>query len=280
MSSSFHNITGYKFVTIEDPHALKAAWLPECRELGLIGTILLAHEGINVFLAGSDEATQGFRALVAKDERFADLEFKESWSDQKPFNRMLIKVKKEIISMGVPEIDPSKHEPKYIEPLELKRWYDEGKSFRILDTRNDYEIRIGTFKNAEHLDLQTFRAFPEAARAIPAEHKSEPVVTFCTGGIRCAKAAPLLESYGFEEVYELKGGILKYFEDCGAAFWDGECFVFDHRVAVDGSLAETDTVVCYRCRAPLTKAQVAEGPYAVDEYCLYCVDKHGSSAAS
>ena len=280
MNESFHNITAYKFVTIEDPQALKEQWLPHCREIGLIGTILLAHEGINLFLAGNEEATAKFRTLVEGDPRFADLEFKESWSEQRPFNRMLIKVKKEIISMGVPEINPAKHEPKYIEAQDLKRWYEEGKKFRILDTRNDYEIRIGTFKNAEHLDLETFRAFPEAARSIPEEQKTEPMVTFCTGGIRCAKAAPLLESYGFEEVYELKGGVLKYFEECGDAFWDGECFVFDHRVAVDGKLTETETVVCYRCRSPLTPEEVAKGPYAVDEYCPYCVDKHGTQAAS
>ena len=142
-------------------------------------------------MAGNEEATAKFRELVEGDPRFADLEFKESWSEQRPFNRMLIKVKKEIISMGVPEINPAKHEPKYIEAQDLKRWYEEGKKFRILDTRNDYEIRIGTFKNAEHLDLETFRAFPEAARSIPEEQKTEPMVTFCTGGIRCAKAAPL-----------------------------------------------------------------------------------------
>jgi len=245
---TFVNVSAYKFIEIDDPAGLREKWLPLCKSLELKGTILLSGEGMNMFVAGSENAIQTILDEIASDPRFDDLPVKKSYSDYQPFNRMLIRLKKEIISMGVPSIQPaSKTSPK-ISAAQLKQWIDEGKDLTLLDTRNDYEIEIGTFKNAVALGIDHFRQFPEATSSMDDEVKKKPVVMFCTGGIRCEKAGPLMEQQGFEEVYQLDGGILRYFEEVGGEHYEGECFVFDQRVAVDADLQDANPQ-CHRTAA-------------------------------
>lgn len=268
--ATFVNVSAYKFVPIDDPAALKAKWLPICQTLGLKGTILLSDEGINMFVAGSNEAIDRILNEVSSDNRFTDLPIKKSYSDYQPFNRMLIRIKKEIISMGVPTISPSSKTSPKISAAQLKQWLDEGKEFTLLDTRNDYEIEIGTFKEAVPIGIDSFREFPAATKELDDEVRKKPVVMFCTGGIRCEKAGPLMEEQGFEEVYQLDGGILRYFEEVGGEHYDGECFVFDQRVAVDPALEETETTQCYACQAVLTAEDQKSPLYDPPDSCAKC----------
>jgi RluA family pseudouridine synthase len=270
LQNSYVNVSAYKFIPIDDPAALKSKWLPLCKSLSLKGTILLSDEGINMFVAGSSEAIDRILAEVASDERFTDLPIKKSYSDHQPFNRMLIRLKKEIISMGVETIQPSSKTSPKISAAQLKQWLDEGKDLTLLDTRNDYEIEIGTFADAVSIGIDSFREFPDATKALDESVKKKPVVMFCTGGIRCEKAGPLMEEQGFEEVYQLDGGILRYFEEVGGEHYDGECFVFDQRVAVDPELRETETTQCYACQAVLTADDQASPLYIPPHSCAKC----------
>jgi len=208
---AFCNISAYKFVPVENPQFLKDQWLPICKSKGLKGSILLSSEGINMFLAGGEADIDSLVELIQTDPRFAGLPIKKSYSDYQPFNRMLIRLKKEIISMGVDTILPSSKTSPKISAAKLKQWLDEGKELTLLDVRNDYEIEVGTFDKAVDLDIDHFRQFPEATSQLDDNLKKNPVVMFCTGGIRCEKAGPLMEEQGFEEVYQLDGGILRYF---------------------------------------------------------------------
>src|SRR5258706_8434032 len=239
----FINLAGYKFVSLDGLNDLKALFDRRCRELDLKGTILLSFEGINVVLAGSDEAVAGFQASIHADPRLADLRFKRSESAFQPFDRMLVKIKKEIITSRVPGVDPSKERAPAVAPAELKRWLDEGREVVLLDTRNTFEVDAGTFDNAMDLRLSSFGQFAHAADGLDPSLKDKTIVTFCTGGIRCEKAAPVLIGKGFRKVFQLDGGILQYFEQCGDAHFKGRCFVFDQRVALDGNLEPevTDT---------------------------------------
>ena len=239
---------------------------------GIKGTILLSEaEGMNSFLSGTRQAIDDYyQALPELLGRDIGITYKESPSETMPFNRMIVKVKKEIISYGHDEIHPLKVTAPRLEPQELKRWYDEGRDFILLDTRNDYEIRLGTFKDAIDLNISNFRSFHEALDSVDPALKDKPVVTICTGGIRCEKAAPALLQKNFKEVYQLEGGILKYFEECGSAHYDGECFVFDHRVAVDAQLNETQTAQCFACREPLTVEEQRSELYEIGKHCPYC----------
>ncbi len=273
MPASIVNLSAYRFTPFaaEELPALRAQLMASTRDLGLRGTILLATEGINLFVAGPRDATDAFMAGLRALPGLADLEPKESFSDEQPFNRMLVKIKKEIIAFGVEGIDPARRPAPRLDPRELKRWLDEGRPVTLLDTRNDYEVKLGTFQNAVVPVLDHFREFPEVIRALPAELKQRPVVTFCTGGIRCEKAAPFLVREGFSEVYQLEGGILKYFELCGGAHFEGECFVFDRRVGVDARLQETASVLCFACQTPLTVAEQKDPRYVPDRSCPRCV---------
>jgi UPF0176 protein len=202
----------------------------------------------------------------------ADIKPKESPSSHQPFKRMLVKVKKEIISFGIEGVDPvGKPAPK-ISAAQLKAWLDEGRPLVLLDTRNDYEVRLGTFKGALPAGVANFRDFPEAVRKLPAELKSQPVVMFCTGGIRCEKAGPFMEMEGYTNILQLDGGILKYFEEVGGAHYDGECFVFDNRVGVGPDLRETESVICFNCQMPLTKADQRLPEYVYEKSCPYCIN--------
>ena len=231
------NLAGYKFVSLDGLDDLKASLERHCHELKLKGTILLSFEGINVVLAGSKEATMQFQNMVsAADPRLAGLQFKRSLSAYQPFDRMLVKIKKEIITLRVPGLDPAKKRAPSVTPAELKRWLDEGLEVVLLDTRNAFEVDAGTFDKALDLRLNSFGQFAQAANELDPSLKDKTVVTFCTGGIRCEKAAPVLLGKGFRTVFQLDGGILQYFEECGNAHFNGLCFVFDKRGALDGNL--------------------------------------------
>ena len=259
---SIVNISGYRFVTLkaEQLPLMKEQLLVKAKQCSLKGTILLSSEGINAFLSGTDEQMNTFLCFLHQYEPFESMTFKKSYSNHQPFTRMLVRIKKEIISMGVETVQPEKHTSPYLSPEDFKQWYDSNKEMVVLDTRNDFEVALGTFDQAVDMNLKSFRSFPEKVSELPQEMKKKPVVTFCTGGIRCEKAAELLLQEGFEEVYQLDGGILNYFEQCGGDHFHGDCFVFDKRVAVDSALQETATQQCYACRAPvLINEQKADG---------------------
>lgn len=253
----FINISAYQFVTLSESEfpALRKQLKETADACRLKGTILFSVEGINCFLSGAREDIEAYKEFLASYPMFSGLEYKESVSDHQPFSRMLVRLKKEIISMGRSEVEPEKKKAPYLTPEMLKRWYKEKKDMIVLDTRNDYEVEMGTFENAMDLNIESFRDFPNAITLLPEAMKKKPIVTFCTGGIRCEKAAQYMLDQGFEEVYQLHGGILNYFEKCGGDHWDGECFVFDKRVALDPQLKETSTTQCYNCRGVLTVAQ-------------------------
>jgi UPF0176 protein len=251
---------------------LRARLQARARDLGLKGTILLAPEGINIFIAGQEVQVERFMSRLTEDARFAGLPVKKSWSDEQPFNRMLVKAKREIITMRRPDIDPSRTPAPRLAPEELKRWLDEGREVLLLDARNHFEVALGSFEGATELNLRSFTDLPQAAQDIDPRWKNLPVVTFCTGGIRCEKAAPLLMHQGFGEVYQLDGGILNYFERCGGAHFSGECFVFDKRVALGPDLAPTGTLQCYVCQSVLSPEDQARPEYRFGVSCHLCID--------
>lgn len=266
----FINISAYKFVALDSLVARRAALLSLCNSFELKGTILIAHEGINLFVAGTRNAIDSFVNELQSNEEYAGLPIKESESDEQPFNRMLVRIKKEIISMGVPEIQPGQRTSPKLSATELKKWLDEGRDIALLDVRNDYEVDLGTFEKAMPINVDSFRDFPDAVRQLPVELKEKPVVMFCTGGIRCEKAGPLMERAGFENVFQLDGGILRYFEDCGGDHYKGECFVFDQRVAVRPDLQESVTTQCYACRAVVTAEDQQSEKYDPPNHCPHC----------
>lgn len=273
------NIAAYKFVGLDNLVDRRRDLLDKCRSLGLRGTILLSSEGINLFLAGLIDQVREFVEFLRADPAFSDLDPKESYSKEIPFRRMLVRLKKEIISMGVPSVRPAVQTSPKLPAKELKRWLDEGRPVRLLDTRNDYEVDLGTFEGAEHLSIGHFRQFPEAIAQLPEEAKRQPLVMFCTGGIRCEKAGPLMEQAGFENVFQLEGGILKYFEECGGDHYSGACFVFDNRVAVDPQLQPTGNLLCYACQAVLTADDVTSDKYRFGAHCPNCYRPPAEQAA-
>ena len=238
------NIAGYRFVRLPDREKLRQPFREKCEKLGLLGTILLSHEGINFFLSGYQDAIDKFIVHLEKDERFVEIPLKISFSEEYAFRKLNVRLKKEIISLGMDDIKPEDFTGPTISPQEFKQWLDEGKEVTILDARNDYEIRIGTFENSVDLGLSSFRGFPEAVKN-SSLNKQKTVVMFCTGGIRCEKASAVMLNEGFEDVRQIEGGILGYFESVGGDHWNGDCFVFDRRVAVDSNLDETGIEVCF-----------------------------------
>ncbi len=264
------NIAAYQFADLTELSRLRT----ELRELGKSlrakGTILLSPEGINLFVAGEPGAIGVLLEAIQRIPCLENLAVKESFSDENPFNRMLVKIKKEIIAFGVPGIAPGKYTSRRVAPKQLKQWLDEGREVTLVDTRNQYEISAGAFKNAVTLPIDDFRNFPNASKLLPDELKQKTIVTYCTGGIRCEKAAPYLEREGFQDVFQLDGGILKYFEECDGAHFDGECFVFDKRVAVDPNLAESGLAQCYRCQAILSEEDQKSSLYRHGKHCPRC----------
>lgn len=273
---SIVNLSGYRFVslTAEQLPSMRADLKSKADGCQLKGTILLSSEGINAFLAGTRENIDSFVSFIHTYPEFAGLRFKESFTDYQPFNRMLVRLKKEIIPMNKDSVVPSIKTAPYVSPEQLRQWYQENRDMVILDTRNDYEIALGTFENAYDMHLKHFREFNDAIDFLPAEMKEKTVVTFCTGGIRCEKAAELMSQKGFTNVYQLDGGILNYFEKCGGDFYDGECFVFDQRVAVNSALQETNAKQCFDCRTPLQSHEIKEAK------CPHCGSKSISKMAA
>jgi len=242
---SVTNIAAYRFAPLDELAALRSELLACCRSHGLRGTILLSGEGINLFVAGNATGVDALLARLRSIAALAQLQARYSYTAHQPFRRMLVRIKKEIIAFGVPGIEPARRTSLKLAPRQLKAWLDEGRPLTLLDTRNDYEVKLGTFENALPVGVDHFRDFPAALAKLPAELKDRTIVMFCTGGIRCEKAGPYMESQGFRDVLQLDGGILKYFEECGGAHYRGECFVFDQRVGIDRGGAAGRA---FRCR--------------------------------
>ncbi len=238
-----HNYTFYKFIELKDqldPKSLKSHLEPICSRSQVMGTIILAPEGINGQISGTQNGVEMFWAELTSLEPFRDLNAKISTSEKIPFTRMKIKTKPAIIPMRLGDrefkVQPQVLTGKRIMPKELKTWYDEGRDFHIVDTRNNYEVEFGTFDNAINYGVRHFQNLVEVIEKNKTELKKKPVVMFCTGGIRCEKATALALKLGIDEVYQLEGGILKYFEECGGAHYKGSCFVFDERIALRNDL--------------------------------------------
>jgi UPF0176 protein len=277
-SASFINIAAYKFVTFNDTVERRASFQAICHDLDLKGTILLTPEGINLFLAGTRNNIDNFLGWLRQDTRFADIEVKESLSNEQPFNRMLVKLKKEIITMRHPLIQPELGRAPVVKAADLKRWLDQGhddagKPIVMVDTRNAFEVDVGTFENTIDYRIHKFSEFPEVIARHKPELDGKTVVTFCTGGIRCEKAAIHMQNIGYDSVYQLDGGILKYFEEVGGAHYQGDCFVFDYRTALNPELKATTTVQCFACRAVVTAREQISPLYKVGVSCPHCAQQ-------
>lgn len=264
----------YKFVTLSNFREMREPLLEVCAKLGVKGTLLLAEEGINGTVAGTRSSIDALLAHLRKDPRLATIDWKESYHDELPFLRMKVKLKREIVTMGVAGIDPNKAVGTYVKPKEWNAIVDDP-DVVLIDTRNDYEVEIGTFRGAKDPKTVTFREFPAWVRdnLDPAKHKK--VAMFCTGGIRCEKASSFMIQEGFETVYHLQGGVLKYLEEVPAesSRWDGECFVFDARVAVNHDLEKGQYDQCYACRHPITEADKRQPNYHQGVSCPRCFDQ-------
>ncbi len=235
------NISAYKFIALDSLERRRDALRTRCEALQLKGTVLLAPEGINIFLAGERHAIDTIVSWLRSDPLFADLDPKESLSDTAPFGRLRIRLKKEIITMRHPQIRPEGGRAPSVSPQTLQRWLqrgvdDEGRKVVMLDTRNDYEIACGKFEHAVDYGLASFTGFPDAIAADRERFRGQTVVSYCTGGIRCEKAALHMQDLGMDHVYQLEGGILRYLEHTDAGGWQGSCFVFDERGALDPQL--------------------------------------------
>ncbi|MBW4686051.1 MAG: rhodanese-related sulfurtransferase [Komarekiella atlantica HA4396-MV6] len=265
--------TLYKFVKLPDFADKRDSLLSYCQEQGVKGTILLAAEGINGTIAGSRQAVDSVISFVRSDLRLADLEYKESYTDTPPFERMKVRLKPEIVTLGLPEVDPNEQVGTYVNPQE---WNDLicDPEVTVIDTRNDYEVNIGTFQGAQNPQTDSFREFPEYVRQHLDPTKHKKVALFCTGGIRCEKASSFMLAQGFAEVYHLKGGILKYLEEVPEAesLWQGECFVFDERVAVSHGLEEGTYELCLSCGYPISEEDKMSPKYKQGISCAYCFD--------
>lgn len=264
----------YHFVKLDNYTQLKAPLLDFMRDQGIKGTLLLAAEGINGTVAGSQQAVDALIDWLKQDTRFSELKYKTSYDDEMPFYRTRVKLKKEIVTMGVEGIDPRHVVGTYVEPKDWNALISDP-DVLLIDTRNDYEVQIGTFKNAVNPHTETFREFPAFVEKNYSPEKHKKVAMFCTGGIRCEKSTALLKSQGFEDVYHLQGGILKYLEEVPEeeSLWQGECFVFDNRVSVNHALQKGMYDQCHACRLPITEQDKADPRYEAGVSCPHCFDK-------
>jgi UPF0176 protein len=268
----------YKFVTLPDYAALQPNIHEACVAHHIKGTILLANEGINGTIAGLPDDIRAVLNYLRQDPvfsgRFSDLEHKESYADTHPFYRMKVKLKKEIVTMGVKGINPNNTVGTYVNPQDWNALISDPDVI-LLDTRNDYEVSIGTFKGALDPKTTTFREFPKFVKRNLDKAKHKKVAMFCTGGIRCEKASSFMKEQGFEEVFHLQGGILKYLETVpeSESLWQGECFVFDQRVAVKHGLEVGDYDQCYACRMPLSPEELQSPQYTPGISCPHCYNK-------
>lgn len=263
----------YKFAPLENLKGIQEALRTLCRELGIKGTLLLAHEGVNGTVSGTREAIGVLRGRLGGYVGLDSMEYKESLAPTHPFHRLKIRLKKEIVTMGRPEVDPNRVVGAYVAPEE---WNDiiSDPEVVVIDTRNDYEVEIGTFRGAVNPKTQSFSEFPRWVRENLDPGKNKKVAMFCTGGIRCEKASSYMRQAGFEEVYHLKGGILKYLEKVPEAqsLWEGDCFVFDQRVAVRHGLEKGIHDMCFGCRHPVSPVDKVSPRYAEGVCCPHCHD--------
>ena len=268
----------YKFVSLPNYIALRGNIHAACEAHHIKGTILLASEGINGTIAGLPDDVHNVLHFLRSDPQFngafADLEHKESYADTHPFYRMKVKLKKEIVTLGVQGVSPTKKVGKYVKPEDWNALISDPNVI-LIDTRNDYEVDIGTFKGAIDPRTTTFREFPAYVAKTLDKTKHKKVAMFCTGGIRCEKASSYMMDQGFDEVYHLQGGILKYLENIAEkdSLWQGECFVFDQRVAVKHGLQVGDYDQCYACRHPLSPEEMQSEQYTPGISCPHCYDK-------
>jgi UPF0176 protein len=263
----------YKFATLPDITAMREEILRVCKKNGICGTLLLAREGINGTVAGSRQGIDTLLAFLRSYPQLRDLEHKESYANEDPFYRMKVRLKKEIVTIGIPEVNPNEVVGTYLDPEEWNKVISEPDTV-LIDTRNDYEIKIGTFKRAIDPHTKTFREFPDYVQKHFDNQKHKKVAMFCTGGIRCEKASAYMKKLGFEEVYHLKGGILKYLEQMPEekSLWEGECFVFDQREAVKHGLALGSYELCPSCRHPVSAEDKKSPKYTEGVTCPNCHD--------
>lgn len=264
----------YRFTTMEDYRDLKKPIESAMNQYRIKGTLLLAKEGINGTIAGDRDGINAMLRYLWTDERLADLQVKESSCDQMPFRRARVRLKKEIVTMGVEGIDPNQSVGTYVDPKDWNELINDPE-VTVVDTRNDYEFAIGTFQGAENPKTQSFRQFPEYVDNHLNPKQNRKVAMFCTGGIRCEKSTALLKGMGFDEVYHLRGGILKYLEEIPKedSLWEGDCFVFDGRVSVGHGLEEGEHIMCYGCGWPVTLEQQKSEHFVAGVQCPQCFDQ-------
>ena len=264
----------YKFVTLENYQAMRQPIHDVMEKNHVRGTLLLANEGINGTIAGSRHAIDTVITWLKSDPRLIELECKESITSVIPFNRTKVKLKKEIVTMGIEGIDPKQVVGTYVNAQDWNSLIDDPEVL-VIDTRNDYEFKVGTFKNAINPNTQSFREFPQYVKENLDSDKHKKVAMFCTGGIRCEKSTAFLKQQGFDEVYHLKGGILKYLEEMPieSTLWEGECFVFDERVTVNHHLEKGSYDQCNACRLPITEVDKISDKYQQGVSCPHCFDK-------
>ena len=271
MENCILNIAAYKFINLAELEVLREKIYADLVDYSIQGTILLAPEGINLMLAADIKTIEYVKRYFASYAEFSDLIYKDTYSSEVPFEQFKIKIKSEIVPMGIENIKPEEFTGPVISPQQLKQWLDEDKDFILLDTRNDYEIELGTFVKAVDYNIHNFRDFSEAADQVPEIEKEKPVVMFCTGGIRCEKASPLLLKKGFKEVYQLEGGIINYFQKVGGAHYQGDCFVFDFRTAITPECKETGLTQCEQCQRFVTAEEQVQTQYKRGEHCIHCM---------
>jgi len=264
----------YRFTSLDDYRSLKEPIESVMTRHQVKGSLLLAKEGINGTIASDREGIDAILAFLREDERLRPLEVKESFCEKMPFRRARVRFKKEIVTMGVEGIDPTKSVGTYVEPKDWNALINDP-DVTLVDTRNDYEFAIGTFRGAKNPETRSFRQFPEYVKKNLSPDKNRKVAMFCTGGIRCEKSTALLKGMGFDEVYHLRGGILKYLEEVPQenSLWEGDCFVFDGRVSVGHGLEEGEHIMCFGCGWPVTKEQQELDSFILGVQCPNCVDK-------
>ncbi len=274
MSKDYLVAAFYKFVRLPDCQELQPTLQQRCEDLGLLGTILLAEEGINGTISGSEKSIRRLFERLRQDERLNDLHCKESWASEQVFHRMKVRLKKEIVTLGVEGVDPNRICGQHIKPEDWNALISRD-DVRLVDTRNDYEYELGSFAGAEDPQTGSFRDFPEWVANNLDPKKDEHVAMFCTGGIRCEKSTSFLLEQGYKNVYHLDGGILNYLEkvDQDKTMWEGECFVFDHRVSVDHDLRAGDFVLCPACRMPLSEEDKKSPLFELHVSCPRCHDR-------
>jgi len=266
----------YKFVEISDLLSLQDNLYNICEENNIMGTILIADEGINGTISGKHNEIKETISSLTSDDRFSNIEIKYSSTDKQPFHRMKVRLKKEIVTIGLPGINPNKKVGRYVKPEDWNELISDP-NVVVIDTRNKYETKIGSFQNALNPETSSFREFPDWVKKFKnsEDNTNKKIAMFCTGGIRCEKASSLMKEEGFEDVYHLQGGILKYLEtvDKENSLWNGECFVFDQRVCLTDELEVGSYKMCFACRMPITEEEMQNEKYIEGISCIYCYDK-------